>query len=52
MTSIVLQRSHSVTSLANLTRHTYRRSVLLYLNGLNTRSKRNVRKIENLKNEA
>ena len=31
---------------------THRRSVLLYLNGLNTRSKRNVRKIENLKNEA
>ena len=52
MTSMVLRRSRSVTSLAKVPWPTYRRSVLLYLNGLNTRSKRNVRKIENLKNEA
>lgn len=52
MTSMVLYSSRSTASCQRFLKFTYRRIVLLYLKGRKTLSKRNVLKIENLKNDA
>lgn len=52
MTSMVLQSFRSVALRRRFLGLTYRSIVLLYLKGLKTLSKRNVLKIENLKNDA
>lgn len=51
MTSMVLYQSYDDNMLPNIYRITHNKIVLLYLKGRNTRSNRNVRRIEKRKNE-